>query len=393
MLRLPTYQELSEEQEAVNNLFLRGNHLVIGPPGTGKTVMALYRARVIANLAARAIVPYRFLLLVYNKPLELYMAQAMTQLGVHETTHTFHSWMWRWYRQRYGLNPPTLAGESYMPDWSRILAVVANDGNLEKWAHLLVDEGQDLPKEFYILARLIAENVTVFADENQRINQWNSTIAQIRTYLGIQEGDVLHLRRNYRNTKQIAEFAREYYTMLQTGIPELPDRSGAKPKVVGFVPCGEAARQARHAGLVAQVAYIERYFRAHGDERIGVALPTWQQQDEFLRLWVRGTAPQGVLSVIDGQAQNLATVNFGESGVFLIRYGHAKGLEFDTMFLPDLDGWQTDADAEIPRMQFYVMTSRPRKELHLLFTGEVLPSILSRVPENLYLRRRFEVEE
>ena len=43
-------------------------------------------------------------------------------------------------------------------------------------------------------------------------------------------------------------------------------------------------------------------------------------------------------------------------------------------------------------MQFYVLTSRPRKELHLLFTGETLPAILTRIPEDLYRRRTVEVE-
>ena len=40
MLKLPPYQELSKEQDTINNLPLTGTNLVVGPPGTGKTTLA-----------------------------------------------------------------------------------------------------------------------------------------------------------------------------------------------------------------------------------------------------------------------------------------------------------------------------------------------------------------
>ena len=43
--RLPGIQDLSKEQEAVRALPKEGQHLVIGGPGTGKSVLALLRAR------------------------------------------------------------------------------------------------------------------------------------------------------------------------------------------------------------------------------------------------------------------------------------------------------------------------------------------------------------
>ena len=46
--------------------------------------------------------------------------------------------------------------------------------------YLLVDEAQDLPKQFLLMAREMAAQLTVFADENQRINVVNSELSEIR---------------------------------------------------------------------------------------------------------------------------------------------------------------------------------------------------------------------
>lgn len=41
--KLPKYSDLTDEQRVIVNLPLDKNHLVTGAPGTGKSVIAIYR--------------------------------------------------------------------------------------------------------------------------------------------------------------------------------------------------------------------------------------------------------------------------------------------------------------------------------------------------------------
>lgn len=46
---LPKYSELTDQQRVIVNLPLDKNHLVTGAPGTGKSVIAIYRASDMVN--------------------------------------------------------------------------------------------------------------------------------------------------------------------------------------------------------------------------------------------------------------------------------------------------------------------------------------------------------
>jgi superfamily I DNA/RNA helicase len=102
--------------------------------------------------------------------------------------------------------------------------------SVNQMAHLIVDEAQDLPAEAFMVLPLLAERLSIFADENQRLTKVNSTIEQIRQYSGIAKSYIL--TRNYRNTKEIARLAAHFYVGLSTGIPELPSTSGMPPQLI-----------------------------------------------------------------------------------------------------------------------------------------------------------------
>ena len=360
-MRLPSYQDLSKEQDRINDLPADGRHLVIGPPGTGKTVMALYRASMLKKRRRKA------LLLMYSRLLMQYTESAAADLLLDGQVTTFYSWFSTFYRRNYGTSAPEMA--PYVYDFAHILAQVnASPPRSQHITDLLVDEGQDLPREFYMLTPMVAPNVTVFADDNQRLTDNNSTVDQIKSYGRF--GEIHKLTRNYRNTREIATLAAEFYTGLKSGVPSLPTRQGEHPTLRRF------------SGRKDFVDYLLRYERNNPERTIGVASPTAKGRDRIVRLLSDQTV-NPVQHYVGGQGANAQKVDFERPGIVVVHYKSAKGLEFDTLFLPDLDEYASSLDTPETRMTFYVLLSRAREELHLSYAGATKPRIAEMFPPHL----------
>jgi len=362
-MRLPSYQELSKEQDKINNLPLDKSYLVTGPPGTGKTVMALYRAQM---LAKKKIPTW---LLMRSRLLSQYTNNATKALKIGSIVDTFHAWFGKLYRRYYTRNVPSFAPFEF--DWSQVLQDVSGQPpaglSLE---HLIIDEGQDLHKMFYVIARHVARNLTVFADENQRLCDDNSSLDEIRQYGAFSATH--ELKRNYRNSKEIAQLAAHFHTGLRTGVPDPPSRKGSKPVVQSF------------ASLHETVEFIARYERNNPDLQIGILVPRSRQRDSlFNRLSKDGRTTNPPQKYVGSQGRDADEVDFDSPGIFLLCYASAKGLEFDTVFMPELQEVTDDIRSAAFKMKFYVLLSRARDNLFLTHSGQESPSILRAFPKEL----------
>jgi len=355
-MRLPSFRELSMEQDRIYNLPLTSNYLISGPPGTGKTVIALYRASMYKKQDETPI------LLSYSKLLSNYIGDAASALEIEGLVQTYHRWVFITYRNYFGENPPQT--QPYVYDWNAITPKLVM-AMLADMPYLLIDEGQDLPPEFYAAASLMSKNLTVFADENQRITETQSTFEEIRRQAGIRSEH--RLTKNYRNTKQIAKAAACFYSGMPTGKPDIPDREGPLPVTYNTRNLDDA------------INLICRFEKNNSHLQTGVFTKTVKFQQLLLeKLQDKTQNPVEFYNSGNGTMPSFQT-----PGIKLITYNSAKGLEFDAVFIPEIQYANLDMHNLENKMLFYVLLSRAREYLYLLYSGTGSPSIFDLIPEDL----------
>lgn len=393
-MKFPNFTDLDKEQRAIySGAPLGESILVMGPPGTGKTVMAFHRAERLKGLATTKGVPTaKPRVIMYNKVLATYSSD---RGGVAEgvASSTMHSWVWHWYWGVARSRPPNHPDDQYLHDWMQMLpvlldAVAANPARVH-WGHLIIDEGQDFPQAMYQTLAAVSSTfvpaqgqyppvVTVFADDNQRLTPTNSTLQQIQDALGLREDRVFSLRKNYRNNKQIALFARHFYVGLQSGVPDLPTRAGQSlPRVVLATGLEVARRR------------IANYALNNPHMDVGVLCPGNSMRRQLFnsirhRLANSGSVVQ-TYAHADREEHPPDDLVFDRGGsVTVLNFQSAKGLEFDAVFIIDPFDGTAGASSELSRMQMYVMASRARHYLELILMNP--PSDLDErlPPKELY---------
>jgi DNA helicase IV len=374
-IKMPTYTQLSAEQKQIlEEHDLDANILVIGPPGTGKTVIAMHRAEQIALMrVAAGEVDQKgkaVRMIMYNKVLRKYSESwESDNFSSHVDVLTYHSWATRIWNKAGGRYwaPNRGTGDSYDLDWRTLGSAMRNAA--VSVGPLVIDEAQDLPPEFYteISKCLCLEGgagVSIFADENQTLKEGlNSSINQIRAQFStVNSIEQCSLTENYRNTFEIAELAARFFVGLQTGRPKSPiGRHGELPRLVGY--------QQGEAGMLNAVL---TYAKNNPSASILVILPSApviRQWREGLKNRLPRRSVGAYLSKSKDEEFSVKSMNMGEAGsITLVHWQSMKGLEADAVFVPHIERLDFGRDTDRhERMRLYVMCSRARSTLELQY--------------------------
>ena len=372
MRNFPSSADLSREQQAIYSEHLDKALLIIGPPGTGKTVMAIMRAQRMQeqnNETAR--------ILMHNTTLREFTHSQARDIEV-ET-------MQKYLKKKYNLSSRELnhTGKYEFP-WISLYTRTKHhlDTNQLKKIfprQIIIDEGQDFPMELWeilseIWIKLRKENInfvpSVMADENQRLNQEaNSNIDDIRNGLGLYTDcfdsfKESSLTKNYRNTQQIAAFAKHFYVGNQTETPSSEDcRSGSKP-ILFF------HKSSNHDVLIERVL---QYKINNPNKTIGilVAQNASRTRVETIGLRLQGEVKKRDLSInvqyyISNSKISLKELNFDTTNtITVLTKQSSKGLEFDCVFVPSLNDIEYSDQGFLYAMDLYVVFHRARDQLFL----------------------------
>ena len=378
---LPGVQDLSKEQEAARNRSKEGQHLIIGGPGTGKSVIALLRAR----RHQREGDDYVFL--AFNHLLCRSNAQLFGSGLVRKT------WM-SWFREIFlevtgrtvPLRDPNDKGFRNI-NWVAVEKVVGElPSNNKQWPFLVIDEGQDMPREFYnSLVGLGFDRFFVVADQNQQITDDNCSRRDLEDCLNIDSSDVIELTRNYRNGYLVANLAREFYTGDPASpAPRLPEvTSGRVPFVCTF----------DREKFPNVLRFILRYSDQDPRRLIGIIAPNNSVRERYheglrsLDLQLDNLRPP----IKTYHSDNRSDVVFDEGGILIINAQACKGLEFDTVVLADIDEHLFRShDPDFAKRRFYVMVARAKSNVFMFMKRNGRREVTEILPTDPDVLRRKE---
>lgn len=190
--------------------------------------------------------------------------------------------------------------------------------------------------------------MTILGDSNQSVNLFSSS--SLATIHGIfPDADCLELRKSYRSTTEITDFAQQLSRNDQLISIE---RHGERPDVVGGADDWE------------QVERIVEWCRRGDYRSLGIICKTAARAAKLHS----ALTDSGVeLTLLDYDSTAFA------SGVVITSAHMSKGLEFDMVVVPDVDS-DTYANA-MDRSMLYIACTWAMHELHLTHVGARSPHL------------------
>ena len=223
-----SFDELDNDQKAFISLPLPGKHLLVGPPGSGKTNLLLLRAEFMAGRGDK-----NGLILTYTKTLRNFIRSGIGARGLISPNQilTYHSWAAAHILEQLGRRLVTKGGN--FDDETRTEAVeLLRQANAKLpsqnlFSAIFVDEAQDLSIQELELLLCLSERVCICGDTKQGIYHRDGLgVAEV---LGLQKHS---LTRHFRIGHRIAQVA-DKFLPVAAGLPSLEATSNYDPSKYG----------------------------------------------------------------------------------------------------------------------------------------------------------------
>lgn len=328
--------ELDNIQLRVLDQTLDKSCIVTGCAGSGKSVIALQKAKRIQNERGG-----NYKIIVFTKSLCDYMNGGRKQLGL--TQPFYYHWRWK------------------------------NKLNMPKADYIIVDEIQDFTEEeIQEFINATEKNFFFFGDTGQSIFTGLKNTLPVENIRSMcPSSKEFPLYYNYRLPKPVAKITQDF---VGVDVDSYGDGSVYKslenkiPCIIGYTNLGE------------QISTIARIIKRDSLTDVGILVPSNEMIPEISKMLNN----EGINHEIryndrEDWKQSKDTLDFSTTNPKLMTYHSAKGLQFETVFIPGV----TEA---------YDTMTRTYRGLYIMYSG-VLPKPLSNVPKDLYQATEVETIE
>jgi len=339
----------TEQASVLRTLSRHKRAAIVGAAGTGKTILAVEKTRMLLDIGAKV------LLLCFNKALGVTLSRqfAQSDLVLAFTFHQFCQYCCRRTIEEGWPDPLERAraevpNDDYFDVQLPLSAYYAIEelGDKLQFDAIVIDEGQDFGEEYWLPVEMALRSsekswLYVFYDENQRVYSRISSFP-------IPESDTYPLTKNCRNSKPVHDLAYKYYEgepADDSGIDGLSPISVISPTI---------ELQAKQiAKYVTQLIHDEGL----APESIAILVAS-QPKEHFYNLLGKETLPR--------PAKWSREEHFAVHGVLMDTVKRFKGLEREVIFL-----W-LDQQAVLNDTLMYVGISRAKSVLYVVGDRETL---------------------
>lgn len=346
-------KELDEDQKAILELPLRGNYIVKGPPGSGKTNLLLLRANYLHRADRK-----NLQVVVFTRALREFIvaggiAYAFPSDKVVTSNRFFRNLL---FENGLAVDPPDNFNEQRQYFIRHTNDLIDNKGLQDLFEVILLDEAQDYLPEELALFETLAEDLYLVADSRQQIyrNHIGAGFADLRDLQHVE------LKYHYRNGRKICELADGIQKSAGDSMLAYSNYDETTmPSTVEHFKCKDVDDEVARI-----IVKLELQVKAYPDELIAVMCPTRKIFDEVIKQLL-STSLASKMVVHYGKEHS--AFNLGKA-ICICTFHAAKGLEFRAVHLVGCEGLKK---MPLPRNLLFTAVTRAKTSLSIYYTSEI----------------------
>lgn len=349
-------KELDSAQLEIIELSRDGNHLLVGPPGSGKTNLLLLRAN---HLFLSGFKNLR--IIVFTRSLRDFILRGGTRYDFPASrVLTSTGWQYEFLREfgkaQPALNLPFEQARAELLE--KVRTLISEKAISQPYEAILIDEGQDYWQEELDIFTQLSSRVFVAFDSRQQIYSGGGGIDFLES-----RGFAKHeLSFHYRNgiaicryADALAKYAGQYPLLAETSNYD-NERWPSRVQMHATRNLEEQAKKITEE--------LTKQLQAYPDDLLGVVCPRHMEVD-YLRSHLINTPLADAL--MPQEADDVFSSTDPEKRIFVGTIHSAKGLEFRALHVAGAD---TLRRFPLQRNMAFTVTTRAKTSLDFYVTGD-----------------------